>query len=61
MDNGRELRDQRLSEGRYGGTFDDFTVGYSFAVKGLVAGVVWFQGGAVEVEAGESSIGVAEE
>jgi hypothetical protein len=39
----------------------DFTVGYGFAVKGLVAGVVWFQGGAVEVEAGESSIGVAEE
>jgi hypothetical protein len=61
VDKGRELRDQSLSDGRYDGTFDDFTVGDGFAVQRFVAGVVWFQSGAVEVEAGERSFGVAEE
>jgi hypothetical protein len=61
VDKRRELRDQRLSDSRYGGAFNDFTVGCRFAVKRLVAGLVWFQSRAIQAEAGECSFGVAEE
>jgi hypothetical protein len=61
MDKRRELRNQRLSDGRCGGALNDFTVAHGFAVQRLVAGLVRFQSGAVKIETGERSISVTEE
>src|SRR5438270_8564873 len=60
MDKRRELRDESLSHRRCSGALDDFTVRNALAVQRLVAGIIWFQGSAVEIETGEGSLGVAE-
>src|SRR5580700_6201844 len=56
----RKFRYERLSDRRCTGTLDDFAVLNGFAVERLVTGIVWFQRRAVQVEAGESSLGSAE-
>ena len=43
-----------------GAALDDFDILNGLAIQRLVAGLVWFQYRAIEVEAGEGSLGVSE-
>ena len=59
MEKRGKLRYETLCDRRCSGaTLDDFAILNGFAIQRLVAGLVWFQHRAIEVEAGERSLGV---
>ena len=56
-----KLRYETLCDRRCSGSaLDDFAILNGLAIQRLVAGLVWFQYRAIEVEAGERSLGVSE-
>ena len=55
-----ELLNEGLRDGRDVGSLDDLTVTHRFAIESFVAGFVGLQGCAVQAEAGEGALGVAE-
>ena len=61
MEKRGKLRYETLCDHRCSGAaLDDFAIPNGLAIQRLVAGLVWFQHRAIEVEAGERSLGVSE-